>query len=136
MKMLQTVYAASLIDSLYHYDQFGITKAVEDSKRQSSLMQGATKAKLMGIETVDQVFLSLKELFGCANWTIQEKDSNKYALATGCMLCHLAKQRGTSQPCNMMCLDPMMGMVKGLDKDASFSVKSTLWDGDSCLIQL
>jgi len=48
------------------------------------------------------------------------------------MLCSMAKKMGAQCPCNIHCLDPMEGMVKGIDQGFSYEVQETLWSGQKC----
>lgn len=131
-KLLQTVYAAQLAETAFHYSKYGILKEIEESKREYQLKNGAMKASQMGINFKEEVFTKLRDLFGCANWVVDNE--KKIAKATGCMLCSIAKKMGSEKPCNLYCLDPMEGMVKGLNSKSKFDVKTTLWESNECYV--
>jgi hypothetical protein len=80
--------------------------------------------------------MKLSELFGCANWAIKNEEESLTAEATGCMLCNIAKKMGAPCPCNIHCLDPMEGMIKGFDPDLNYDVKETLWSGQKCSVNV
>jgi len=40
------------------------------------------------------------------------------------------------RPCNLYCLDPMEGMVEGLNDNCNFIVRETLWDGQICKVEV
>ena len=42
---------------------------------------------------------------------------------------------GAGNPCRLYCLDPFEGMVKGLDPNATFIVKETLFKGQRCRVR-
>jgi hypothetical protein len=48
----------------------------------------------------------------------------------------IAKKMNAPAPCSLYCLDPMEGMVKGLDPQADFSVEETLWNGEKCRVRV
>lgn len=133
-KKLQAIYAAQLADTTLQFTKHGILDKVTADKRAEQMKFGGIKAKQMGIQTKEEVFIILSDLFGCANWVLNEEQGT--AKATGCMLCSMAKKMGAESPCRLYCLDPMEGMVKGIEKDAEFDVVSTLWDKNECLINI
>ena len=57
------------------------------------------------------------------------KDCGFSAESSSCILCGLAKKRKAPSPCMLYCLDPMEGLVKGVEPNAGFSVEDTLWHG-------
>lgn len=136
MNKLQMVYAASLIDSLRMYDQFGITDDVIEKKYKEQLIMGKHKLSQLQIENKAEVFTKLKDLFGCANWEISKSKNKLTASATNCMLCSFAKKANVSAPCNLFCLDPMEGLIKGLDPSSTYQVNSTLWNDNKCIVEV
>jgi hypothetical protein len=90
----------------------------------------------LGIQNAEEVFPKLSALMGCADWSLEKaEDGGGFtATASRCMLCAMAMKLGTQSPCRIYCLDPMEGMVKGLDENAAFEVQSTLYEGSSCRV--
>lgn len=136
VKLLQIVYAGALADSVLRMGREGILDKVTSQKREEQILTGKTRASQFGIEKPEEVFTKLSELFGCANWTIVNANEGFAAEATGCMLCAMAKKAGAECPCNIYCLDPMEGMVKGINPDLSFDTVETLWSNKKCRIEI
>lgn len=134
IKMLQMFYAGGLADSVMRFGKEGILEKVTAEKRQEQIAGGKVRAAQLGIQKPKEVFEILPEVFGCANWKVEENDESFEATATNCMLCGIAKKLGTRSPCNIYCLDAMEGLVKGLDENAGYEVLSTLWDGNECKV--
>ena len=134
LQMLRTFYAGALADSVLRFDKKGILDEVTAEKRREQLAGGKARAAQLGIADAQQVFEVLSGIFGCADWRTEATDSGFTATASRCMLCAFAKKLGTQSPCNIYCLDPMEGMVKGLEEGAQFQVESTLWAGGQCSV--
>jgi hypothetical protein len=136
LKLLQIVYASALADSTLRMGKEGVLEKVTQEKRKEQLMSGKARAAQFKIEKPEEVFMKLSELFGCANWAIKNEEESLTAEATGCMLCNIAKKMGAPCPCNIHCLDPMEGMIKGFDPDLNYDVKETLWSGQKCSVNV
>ena len=136
LKMLQIFYAGVLADSVLRMGQEGILKKVEEQKRNEQLLSGKMRAQQLGIQKPQDVFEILPEIFGCANWHVENNETGFIAEASNCMLCSMTKKLGAKSPCRIYCLDAMEGMVKGIDDSALYHVKSTLWDSDKCRVEV
>jgi len=136
LKILQQVYAGVLADAVLQFEKEGVLKNVINRKREEQMEKGALKAAQMGITTPKNVFLHLSKIFGCADWKVTTEDRGFTAEAKACLLCGFTKKLGTSSPCNLYCLDPMEGMVKGLSENTEFQVKETLWDSSICRVKV
>jgi hypothetical protein len=136
VRVLQTIYAGALADHVYRLGQEGVLEKVTDMKRHEQLAGGKIRAGQMGITRPDAVFTTLSDIMGCANWEVtpHENGDGFTATASRCMLCAFAKRMGSQSPCRLGCLDPMEGMIKGLDEKASFTVESTLFAGSDCRV--
>jgi hypothetical protein len=136
VRMLQTIYAAALADSVRMLGKEGVLESVTRQKRAEQMSAGKMRAAQMGITNAEDVFIKLSDLMGCADWTITPDGDGKgfTATASRCMLCAMAKKMGTQSPCHVYCLDPMEGMVKGLCESAQFEVNNTLFDGSKCSV--
>lgn len=97
---------------------------------------GKTKAAQFGITRPEEVFCRLTEIFGCARWEITAEAGGFAAETKSCKLCAIAKSIGAPGPCDLYCLDPMEGMVKGLAPELQFAVVETLWDGSKCRVEI
>lgn len=138
VKILQATYAGVLADSVLRLGREGVLERVTKEKRAEQMASGALRARQMGVTTIEGIFETLSEIFGCANWTVEKDPAGDgfKATATRCMLCAIAKKMGAPQPCSIYCLDPMEGMAKGIDPDIRFNTESTLWDGDRCSVKI
>ncbi len=136
LQMLRTFYAGALADSVLRFDRKGILDEVTAEKRREQLAGGKARAAQLGIADAQSVFDVLSGIFGCADWQTEAAESGFTASASRCMLCAFSKKMGTQSPCNIYCLDPMEGMVKGLEEGAEFRVESTLWADDRCRVSV
>lgn len=136
LKLLQIVYASALADFTLRLGREGIIEKVTSEKREEQMQMGRSRTAQFGICNPEEVFIKLSELFGCANWTIEREGEGFTAKATGCMLNTIAKKMGAQSPCNIYCLDPMEGMIKGIDSGLTFDVMETLWSGQKCLVEV
>lgn len=135
VRTLQAVYAGALADTVFRLGNEGVLEKVTQQKRAEQLAGGKVRAAQMGMTSPDEVFTKLADLMGCANWTVEtDEDSGLTATASRCMLCAMAKKLGAKSPCHIYCLDPMEGMVKGVDESARYDVQSTLYESDQCRI--
>lgn len=135
-KMLQMFYAGVLADSVLRFSKEGILEKVTTQKRQEQIAGGKVRVAQLGIKKPKEVFEILPEVFGCANWKVEENSDGFEATATNCMLCGFTKKLGTASPCNIYCLDAMEGLIKGLDENAGYEVLSTLWNDNECKVMV
>ena len=136
VRVLQAIYAGALADSVLRLGSEGVLEKVTQQKRAEQLLGGKARAAQLGFEDAEEVFTKLSDLMGCANWTVSENKNGEgfTATASRCMLCAMAKKMKTQSPCRIYCLDPMEGMVKGLEENTSFDVQSTLYEGPQCRV--
>jgi|LAHS01.1.fsa_nt_gb predicted ArsR family transcriptional regulator len=135
-KLLQAIYAGALADSVLRMGKEGILEKVTSEKREEQMITGKFRTTQFGIEKPEEAFLKLSELFGCANWAVENESGGLTAEATKCMLCAMAKKMGTQCPCNIYCLDPMEGMIRGINPNFTFNVIETLWSGQKCKVNV
>jgi len=136
VRILQLTYAGALADAVLRMGRDGILPKVTQEKRTEQMRTGKAKAEQFGISRPEEVFSRLTEIFGCATWEMKTENGGFSAETKSCKLCAIAKRMGAPGPCDMYCLDPMEGMVKGLAPDMKFSVTETLWDGLKCRVEL
>lgn len=134
--ILEIAYAGLQVDAVKCFDREGILDKVTESKRNEQMRMGKLQAERFGIQTTQEVFLKLSELFECSMWSIQEKENGFVAESKACKLCAIAKKSGSASPCYMYCLNPMEGMVKGINQNSTYDVKETLWDGQKCKVEV
>ena len=135
-QMLQLTYAAVLADATAQFDRENVLKNVTQRKRAEQMATGKMKAEQFGITSPEAVFTRLAEVFNCAVWEIQNGEEAFVAETKSCKLCAIAKKINAPSPCHLYCLDPMEGMIKGLNPGADFAVEETLWEGEKCRIRV
>lgn len=131
---LELAYAGALADSVRCLKNEGILEKVTEQKKKEQLAFGKQQAERFGIQKPEEVFLKLSEIFNCASWEILNTEEGFTAESKVCKLCALAKRMGTDSPCYIYCLNPMEGMVKGIDPTKEYNVKETLWGGEKCRV--
>ena len=138
LRILQLTYAAQLADAVVQYGRAGVLESVTEERRAARLAAGAAQAGQLGIAEPAGCFTVSAELFGCADWSVEDAPGGGgfTASASRCMLCALVKKAGGPSPCRLFCLDPIEGMVKGLDPSVAFDVRETLFDGERCSVQV
>lgn len=134
VKMLQGMYAGALADFVLRMGREGVLEKITEEKKIEQMQTGKLRAAQIGITHAEEVFEVLPEIFGCANWKTTGTERRFQAVATGCMLCNMAKKLGAQSPCHIYCLDPMEAMAKGLDENMTFSTQETLWEGNMCRV--
>lgn len=136
INLLQKTYITVLADSVQRMGNFGILEEATQVKKKEQMASGKLKAEMFGFNKAEQVFLFLSELVDCVNWKIKENGSGFTATAKSCKLCAATKDLGAKSPCNIYCLDPIEGMIKGIDPETVFKVQEKLWDGKECRIEV
>jgi hypothetical protein len=134
--LLQNTYAASLAEAVNTYDKLKVLDTIAEKRKERQAQTAPFLNQQLGIETIEDVFYKLSEIYGCANWFVEKTDDGYIATATSCKLCALSKKMGGANPCNGWCLDPMFAMIAAAGKiDAgSIAVESTLMAGDCCKV--
>lgn len=100
------------------------------------MRNGKANAEQFGVSRPEELFSKLTDIFGCATWEIKTEDGGFSAETKSCKLCAIAKRMGAPGPCDMYCLDPMEGMIKGLAPEMKFTVGETLWNGSRCQVKV
>ncbi len=137
IKLLQAIYAGALADAVLRFDREGVLERVTQAKHAEQMASGKARAAQLGIASYDEVFGKLSALMGCADWSVsRDEQGGLTATASRCMLCAFAKRLGAQSPCNIYCLDPMEGMVRGLDQSVEYRVEETLFDGAQCRVRI
>ncbi len=136
IKTLQLMYAGVLVDAVRQYGAFGILEQVAEKKRIEQELAARDQVSRLGIRTPGDLFTVLPEIFGCAAWS-PDASSPVFRVETrSCLMCALAKRLGAPAPCSIYCVNPTAGMAKALPMPHTLTVRSTLWDGSSCVFEL
>ncbi len=136
IQILQLTYAAVLADATAQFAKENVLESVTQRKKAEQMATGKMKAEQFGITSPEEVFTRLAEVFNCAAWKIHNEEKKFVAETATCKLCAIAKKINAPAPCNLYCLDPMEGMVKGLNPSAAFSIEETLWEGKICTVKV
>jgi hypothetical protein len=136
VKILETAYAGIQADAVRYFDKLGVLDQVTKLKKTEQFALGKVQAERFGIEKAEDVFNQLSKVFNCAVWEIKKEEGGFIAESKTCKLCAIAKQMGKASPCHIYCLNPMEGMVKGINNSSVFEVKETLWNGEKCSIKV
>lgn len=133
---VQLTYAASVAETVNTYGKLGVLAEVVQRRKAQQGTTAPMMIKRLGIGSVEQVFTTISELYGCANWQIEQTEEGYEATATSCMLCALAKKAGGADPCRGWCLDPLSAMIEAVGgiPEEQIAVKSTLMDHDCCKV--
>lgn len=134
IQLLQLTYAAVLADATAQFAKENVLQNVTQRKKAEQMAAGKMKTEQFGITSPAAVFTRLAEVFNCAAWEIRNMEKKFVAETATCKLCAIAKKINAPAPCYLYCLDPMEGMVKGLNPQAAFAVEETLWDGEKCRV--
>ncbi len=134
--MLQNTYAASVAETVNTYEKLNALDTIVERRKERQTQTAPYLNQQLGIQSIEGVFYTLSEVYGCANWSVKETENGYVATATSCKLCALSKKMGGANPCNGWCLDPMLAMITATGKiDAeSIAVESTLMAGDCCKV--
>jgi hypothetical protein len=136
VSMLETAYAGVQADAVRCFDNMGVLERITEQKKREQLALGRVQAERFGVKKAQDVFEKLSEVFNCAKWIIEKEEDGFVAESKACRLCAIAKQMSKASPCRIYCLNPMEGMVKGINPDNTFEVEETLWDGLKCRIRI
>lgn len=136
IQILQLTYAAVLADAVAQFSEENVLQKVTRRKKAQQMATGKMKAEQFGITSSEAVFTRLSEVFNCAVWKIRNDEEKFVAETTTCKLCAIAKKINAPSPCYIYCLDPMEGMVKGLNPNAIFTVEETMWNGGKCSVRI
>ena len=136
LAFLQNTYAVSIAETVNTYEIFKILNAVVEKRRERQTQTAPYLNEQLGIKSVEDIFHTLSEIYGCANWAVKKIEDGYVAVATSCKLCALSKKMGGANPCNGWCLDPMIAMISatgGIDA-GNITVESTLMNGNCCKV--
>jgi len=138
LALLQYTYAVSVAETVNTYEKLGVLGNIVEKRKERQAQSTSLLNQQLGIETVEDVFNRLSEIYGCANWAVEETDDGYAAAATACKLCALSKKMGGANPCNGWCLDPMFAMITAVSsiEGENITVESTLMDGDCCKVSV
>lgn len=138
LAVLQNTYAASVAETVNTYEKLRMLDSIVEKRKERQRQTAPLLNQQLGIETVEDVFSKLSEIFGCANWVVEKTNDGYVATATTCKLSALSKRMGGANPCSGWCLDPMFAMIAAVSKIdcENLVVESTLMDGNCCKIVL
>lgn len=138
LTMIQNTYAASVAEAVNTYDKLMVLETVVEGRKKRQTQTARYLNQQLGIESFEDVFYKLSEIYGCANWSVEKTEDGYAAIATSCKLCALSKKMGGANPCNGWCLDPMIAMLVDVGKNETINitVESTLMNGECCKVAI
>lgn len=136
--MLQNTYVASVAETVNTYEKLKALEAIVERRKERQAQSAPYLNQQLGVQSVEDVFYTLSEIYGCANWSVKKTEDGYVAIATTCKLCALSKKMGGANPCNGWCLDPMIAMLSNASKIDSkqITVESTLMGDDCCKVSI
>jgi len=138
LSILQNTYAASVAETVNTYEALKALETIVERRKKRQAQAAPFLNQQMNIQDIGDVFHTLSEIYGCANWQVTKTEDGYTAIATSCKLCALSKKMGGANPCNGWCLDPMIAMITATGKmdTGSITVESTLMTGDCCKVSI
>lgn len=136
LKTLQLFYAGQLVDAVRQYQKFGILENVVKNKQQEQELAAPDQLARLGIKTVDELFTTFSDIFGCASWKIETESTGYKATASSCLACAIARKLGAPAPCAISCINPFTALAKALPVPHTLKAEHVLWDSDSCVFVL
>lgn len=138
LTMLQNTYAASVAETVNTYEKLKVLETIVERRKERQAQTAPYLNQQLGIQSVEDVFYTLSEIYGCANWSVKKTEDGYVATATSCKLCALSKKMGGANPCNGWCLDPMIAMLSEVSKinNMHITVESTLMNNDCCKVSI
>lgn len=140
LSALQNIYAASIAETVNTYRALGQLSSIVARKEARQGQTAPFMLQQLGIETEEEVFSRLSDVFGCANWQVEKHETGFEATATACKLCALSKKMGGASPCHGWCIDPMTAMIKEIARRkgyvAQVRLEGTLMEQDRCTLAI
>ncbi|MDD2211643.1 MAG: hypothetical protein PHV56_01490 [Clostridia bacterium] len=138
LTMLQNTYAASVAETVNIYEKLKVLETIVERRKERQAQTAPYLNQQLGIESVEDIFYKLSEIYGCANWVVEKTEDGYVATTTACKLCALSKKMGGANPCNGWCLDPMIAMIFDVSKidTKRITVESTLMNDDCCKVSI
>ena len=138
LTMLQNTYAASVAETVNTYEKLRALETIVVRRKERQAQTAPYLNQQLGIQSVEDVFYMLSEIYGCANWSVKKTEEGYVATATSCKLCALSKKMGGANPCSGWCLDPMIAMLSDVSKIDSkqITVESTLMNDGCCKVSV
>ncbi|MEA5033045.1 MAG: hypothetical protein VB025_12940 [Sphaerochaeta sp.] len=140
LSVIQNIYAASIAETVNTYQALGQLSSIVARKEARQEQTAPFMLQQLGIETEEEVFSRLSEVFGCANWHVDKHETGFVATATACKLCALSKKMGGASPCHGWCIDPMTAMIKEIARRkgtvAQVRLEGTLMEQDRCTLAI
>lgn len=138
LTMLQNTYAASVAETVNTYEKLGALETIVVRRKERQAQTASYLNQQLGIQSVEDVFYTLSEIYGCANWSVKKTEEGYVATATSCKLCALSKKMGGANPCSGWCLDPMIAMLSDVSKIDSkqITAESTLMNDNCCKVSV
>lgn len=134
--IMQNTYAAATAEAINTYQKLNVLDKIVEGKKDRLAQTAPMINAQIEAEKPEDVFTNMSGVFGCANWTIEQRENGFNATATACKLCALSKQMGGANPCIGWCLNPLSAMIAAIDGNLEFVAESTLMTGPCCSVEV
>ncbi|WP_020613893.1 L-2-amino-thiazoline-4-carboxylic acid hydrolase [Sediminispirochaeta bajacaliforniensis] len=132
INFLQTAFLGEFGMHQKILDDTGIKEKAAEIKHQFGELNAQRMKEAFQFTKVEEPFLFSAAMFECADWEVSKKESTTTIESKTCKFVGICRSMGTSDPCNMYCLEPMYQMAHAIDPTARITTKKTLWKGDNC----
>ncbi len=136
LSVLRSLFTGLQAETMIRYARAGILNDIEKDRIKLSLASGENNAQMLGVTKPEEAFTKPAAIVDCASWKISRNENGLIAVCVGCKLAAMCKRLKTPSPCRMYCLSAIEGMIKALKPEALFTVKSTLWSGENCTVEV
>ena len=91
LTMLQNTYAASIAETVNTYEKLRVLETIVERRKERQAQTAPYLNQQLGIHNIEDVFYTLSEIYGCANWSVEKTKDDYVAIATSCKLCAISK---------------------------------------------
>jgi hypothetical protein len=74
LAMLQYTYAASIAETVNTYDKLKVLDTIVARRKERQAQTAPYLNQQLGIESVEDVFYKLSEIYGCASWSVEKTE--------------------------------------------------------------
>ena len=136
LSVLRSLYTRLQAETMTRYARAGILDYIEKDRMKLSLASGENNAQMLGVTKPEEAFTKPAAIVDCASWEISSNRNDLIAVCVSCKLAAMCKKLETPSPCRIYCLSAIEGMIKVLKSEVLFTVKSTLWSGEDCTVEV
>jgi hypothetical protein len=79
LTMLQNTYAASVAETVNAYEKLKVFETIVERPRERQLQTAPYLNQQLDIQSIEDIFYKLSEIYGCANWTVKKNEDGYVA---------------------------------------------------------